>query len=181
MRLAVIVVSMLALTAPLQASNSCLVATEARQHSGSAYLSRHGSADCREVAPSGQRHVRYNQPGIDRAVRRKRGRSGWRQAMSEMLPDDGRVPTPVVLAVSGTAEIGANWLDRWVEIVPVIPPQTQRSPEPAAAETPTASPVLAREPESAGMPHIVVALAFFAFVLIFATVEILLRNDEEKR
>jgi hypothetical protein len=37
------------------------------------------------------------------------------------------------------------------------------------------------EPVSTGMPHFVVILAFFAFLLIFATIEILLRNDEQQK
>jgi hypothetical protein len=31
------------------------------------------------------------------------------------------------------------------------------------------------------MPHIIVVLAFFAFLLIFATIEILFRNDEQQK
>jgi hypothetical protein len=31
------------------------------------------------------------------------------------------------------------------------------------------------------MPHVLVILAFFAFLLIFATFEILLRNDEQHK
>jgi len=88
-----------------------------------------------------------------------------------MLPDEAPVRAPDARAAS------VNWLDRWIDIRQVIPhPRTERQSEPT-----NTSPVLAAEPESGGMPHFVVILAFFAFLLIFATVEILLRNDEQQK
>ena len=93
--------------------------------------------------------------------------------MSEMLPGDAPVQVSDAGAAGGTNS--PSWLDRWIDIAQVVPrSQTERQPEPA-----TASPL--PEPESGGMPHFVVILAFFAFLLIFATIEILLRNDEQQK
>jgi hypothetical protein len=95
--------------------------------------------------------------------------------MSEMLPDDAPARAPDTRRAGDAAS--ANWLDRWIDIAQVAPrPQTERPSEPAMA-----SPALAAESESAGVPHFVVILAFFAFLLIFATIEILLRNDEQQK
>ncbi len=144
--------------------------SEARQHYGSVHLYWHGPDHCWDATPSRHRLVRKNQSNVDREAQRARNHSDWRQAMSEMLPDDAPVRAPDARAAS------VNWLDRWIDIRQVIPrPQAERQSEPT-----TTSPVLAAEPES-GMPHFVVILAFFAFLLIFATIEILLRNDEQQK
>ena len=92
-----------------------------------------------------------------------------------MLPEDGPVQVPDAQIAASAAAFGASWLDRWIDIVPVVP-QLRAESGPAVA-----SPALASEPESGGMPHIVVVLAFFAFLLIFATIEILFRNDEQQK
>ena len=92
--------------------------------------------------------------------------------MSEMRLDDAPVQVSDTGAAGGTA--AANWLDRWIYIAQVVPRvQAERQPESAMAMTP--------EPESSGIPHFVVILAFFAFLLIFATIEILLRNDQQQK
>ena len=85
-----------------------------------------------------------------------------------------RFRSPTRGAAGGAA--AANWLDRWIDITQVVPrPQTERQSEPA-----TASPA-APSPKSGSIPHFVVILAFFAFLLIFATIEIMLRNDERQK
>jgi hypothetical protein len=165
------VVSISALTAPSRGSSSCMSQSEARQHYGSVHLYWHGPDHCWDATPGRHRLVRKNQSDINRGVPPGRNRSDWRQAMSEMLPDEAPVRAPDARAAS------VNWLDRWIDIRQVIPrPRTERQSEPT-----NTSPVLAAEPESGGMPHFVVILAFFAFLLIFATVEILLRNDEQQK
>jgi hypothetical protein len=152
--------------------------SEARQHFGSVHLYWHGPDHCWDATPGRHRVVRKTQPAIDRQAQRARSRSDWRQAMSEMLPDDGAVQAPgVQMAGAAAAVVGANWLDRWIDIAQVVPRvQTERQSVPAIV-----SPVPAPEPESGGMPHVVVVLAFFAFLLIFATIEILFRNDEQQK
>ena len=92
-----------------------------------------------------------------------------------MLPDDGLVQATNARATSGAAS--ANWMDRWIDIAQVVPrTQSERQSEPTMA-----SPVPVPDSESGGLPHFVVVLAFFAFLLIFATIEILFRNDEQQR
>jgi hypothetical protein len=149
---------------------------EARQHFASAHLYWHGPDHCWDATPGRHRVVRKNQPS-DRQVERGRGRSDWRQAMSEMLPGDGPVQAPVAQTAGGAAAAVANWLDRWIDIAQVVPRvQTERPSEPTIA-----SPVPVSDSESGGLPHVVVVLAFFAFLLIFATIEILFRNDEQQK
>jgi hypothetical protein len=171
-----IVASMLALTTPSHSLSSCMSKSEARQHYGSAHLYWHGPDHCWDATPGRHRLVRKNQSNVERKVQRGRDRSDWRQAMSEMRPDDPPVQAPDTRGAGGVAS--ANWLHRWIDIEQVVPRlQTERRPsEPAIA-----APVLAAEPEAGGMPHVVVVLAFFAFLLIFATFEILLRNDEQQK
>jgi hypothetical protein len=151
--------------------------SEARQHYGSVHLYWHGPDHCWDATPGRRRLVRKSQPTIDRQVERARSRSDWRQAMSEMLPDDGPAQAPGVQLAGATATVGANWLDRWIDIVQVTP----RAPAERQSAPATASPAPASESESGGMPHLVVVLAFFAFLLIFATIEILFRNDEQQK
>lgn len=171
---AFIVASISALTVPSQASSSCMSKSEARQHYGSVHIYWHGPDHCWDATPGRHREVRKNQSDIDRQVQRGSRRSDWRQAMSEMLPDDVPAQTSDARGAGSTAS--ASWLDRWIDIVQVVPrAQTERQSEPAMT-----LPVLAAEPESGGTPHVVVVLAFFAFLLIFATIEILLRSDEQQ-
>jgi hypothetical protein len=170
-----IVASISALTTPLHALSSCMSKSEARQHFGSVHLYWHGPDHCWDATPGRHRLVRKNQSNVERQVQRGRDRSDWRQAMSEMRPDDAPVEAPDTRAAGGVAS--ANWLQRWIDIEQVVPRvRTERPSEPTIA-----SPVLAAEPESGGMPRVVVVLAFFAFLLIFATFEILLRRDEQQK
>ena len=175
MRVALIVASVLALTASAQASSSCMSKSEARKHFGSLHLYWHGPDHCWDATPGRHRLVRKNQTNVDQAVQRGRAHSDWRQARSEMLPDDDPIELPGAQIASSWAVAGASWLDRWIDIVPVVP-QLRADSGPAVT-----SPALASEPDSSGMPHFVVVLAFFAFLLIFATIEILFRNDEQQK
>jgi hypothetical protein len=170
---AFIVASLPALTVPLHALSSCMSQSEARQHYGSVHLYWHGPDHCWDATPGRHRIVRKNQSNAGRQAERARHRSDWREAMSEMLPNDASVRVSDAGAAGGAA--ASNWLDRWIDIIQVVPrPHIERQPEPAAASP-------APEPESGSMPHFVVILAFFAFLLIFATIEILLRNDEQQK
>jgi hypothetical protein len=147
--------------------------SEARQHFGSVHLYWHGPDHCWDATPGRHRIISKNQSNAARQAERARHHSSWREAMSEMLPGDTPVQVSDAAAAGGTA--ATSWLDRWIDIAQVVPrPQAERRSEPTIA-----SPV--PEPESGGMPHVVVILAFFAFLLIFATIEILLRNDEQQK
>ena len=167
------VASMVGLTTPSQGSSSCMRQSEARQHYGSVHLYWHGPDHCWDAAPGRHRIVSRHRPNADRQARREIHRTEWREAMSELLPADAPVQVSDAGAAGGAA--ASTWGDRWIDIAQVRPRvQAERQGEPV-----TASPV--PESESAGMPHFVVILAFFAFLLIFATIEILLRNDEQQK
>jgi hypothetical protein len=167
------VASIVVLTKPSQGSGSCMSQSEARQRFGSVHLYWHGPDHCWDATPGRHRIISRNRSNADRQAQRGSHRSDWREAMSEMLPGDAPVRVSDPGAAGGTA--ATNWLDRWIDIIQVVP----RPPAERQGEAATASPV--PEPESAGMPHFVVILAFFAFLLIFATIEILLRNDERQK
>jgi hypothetical protein len=170
---ALLAASVPALTTPSQGSSSCMSQSEARQRFGPVHLYWHGPDHCWDATPGRHRIVRKNRSNDDRQAQRARHRSDWREAMSEMLPNDA----PIQLSDAGAAgaAAAANWLDRWIDIIQVVPrPQIERQAEPATA-------LPAPESESGSMPHFVVILAFFAFLLIFATIEILLRNDEQQK
>ncbi len=174
MRVALTVASVLALTASAQASSSCMSKSEARKHFASLHLYWHGPDHCWDASPGRHRLVRKNQSNVDRQVQRRRPHSDWRQARSEMLTDDG--PVQVAGAqIASAAAVGASWLERWIDIVPVVPQLR------AESESSITLPALASEPESSHIPHFIVVLAFFAFLLIFATIEILFRNDEQHK
>ena len=129
MRVAVIVVSMLVVTTPSEASKSCMSKTEARQHFGS-YIYWHGADHCWDATPTRRHHqIHKVQQKIDqpKIARPKIAQPKWHDSMSEMLPEEP-VQTPWI----------NRWLDiepspivsRWVDIVPVAPPPTIRKPEP---------------------------------------------------
>ena len=169
-----IIASISALTTPSNALNSCMSKSEARQHYGSVHIYWHGPDHCWDATPGRHRLVRKNQSNVDRQAERGSRRSDWRQAMSEMLPDNAPVQAPDVRAAGSAAS--TNWLHRWIDIEQVAPRvRTERPSEPTIA-----SPVLAAEPESGGIPRVVIVLAFFAFLLIFSTFEILLRRNEQQ-
>ena len=130
MRVAVIVVSMLVVTAPSEASKSCMSKTEARQHFGSVHIYWHGEDHCWDATPTRRHHLIHKvQQKIDqpKIARPKIAQPKWHDSMSEMLPEEP-VQTPWI----------NRWLDiepapivsRWVDIVPVAPPPTIRKPEP---------------------------------------------------
>jgi hypothetical protein len=171
-----IIASISALTTPSDALSSCMSKSEARQHYGSVHIYWHGPDHCWDATPGRHRLVRKNQSNVDRQAERESRRSDWRQAMSEMLPDNAPVQAPDARAAGSAAS--TNWLHRWIDIEQVVPRlQTERQSEPTMASALAAEP----ESESGKMPHFVVILAFFAFLLIFATIEILLRNDEQQK
>lgn len=90
-----------------------------------------------------------------------------------MLPDDGLPQNAAAPTMNRAAS--TNWQDRWIEIAQVMP---RSEPERKSAVTLSTA---AAEPEPSNLPHFVVILAFFAFLLIFATIEILFRNNDERQ
>ena len=106
--------------------------SEARQRFGSVHLYWHGPDHCWDATPGRHRIISKNQSNVDRQAQRARHHSGWREAMSEMLPGDAPVEASNAGVASGAA--ATSWLDRWIDIAQVVPrSQTERQPEPATA------------------------------------------------
>jgi hypothetical protein len=133
MRVAVIVVTLLAVASPSLASESCLSMAEARQQFPDLHIYWHGPDHCWDAKPAQRHQIRRaqrrtsvrevlqktDQPKIDQS---EIDQSKWRDAMSAMLPDDGLAQR---FGASGDARqddgtdhaaAGAPWTDRWVDI-----------------------------------------------------------------
>ena len=160
MRVAVIVVSMLVVTSPSEASKSCMSKTEARQHFGSVHIYWHGQDHCLDATPT--RHHQIH------TVQRKTDQPKWHDAMSEMLLDDEPVQTTVQ----------RPWVDRWVDIEPSQLPLAARWVDNVQVAPP---PIIERKPEPIVSPRGVVWLAFIAIVLTIAIIEVLFRGTIYER
>jgi hypothetical protein len=156
MRVAVIVVAMLVVTSPSEASKSCTSKTEARQHFGSVHIYWHGQDHCWDATPT--RHHQIH------TVQRKTDQPNWHDAMSEMLLDDEPVEAP--------------WVDRWVDIEPSQLPLAARWVDNVQVAPP---PIIERKPEPTFSPRGVVWLAFLAIVLTIAIIEVLFRGTIYER
>jgi hypothetical protein len=120
MRAAVMVVLMSVLTAPSEASESCMTKTEARRQFVSVHIYWHGRDHCWDATPK-HRHRQ-----IEKA-QRKLNWPRWQNAMSEMLPDEEPVRAP---SVDRSAAIEPSPIAaRWVDIIQVVPPHVIE-PEP---------------------------------------------------
>jgi hypothetical protein len=160
MRVAVIVVSMLVVTSPSEASKSCMSKTEARQHFGSVHIYWHGQDHCWDATPT--RHHQIH------TVQRKIDQPKWHDAMSQMLLDDEPVQTTVQ----------RPWVDRWVDIEPSQLPLAARWVDNVQVAPP---PIIERKPEPIVSPRRVVWLAFIAIVLTIAIIEVLFRGTIYER
>ena len=143
MRIGVIVVSMLVLTASSEASESCMTKTEARQHFGSVHIYWHGKDHCWDATSTRQHHRIHavRQKTRLHTVQEKNHQPKWHDSMSEMLPDEAPVRTPWV---APEAPVRTPWAapqvdieppqlsmaERWVDIVQVARPRIIRKPEP---------------------------------------------------
>jgi hypothetical protein len=167
MRVAVIVVTMLVVTTPLEASHSCMSKTEARRHFGSAHIYWHGPDHCWDATPTRRDHQIHN------VVQRKIDQPKWPDSMSKMLPDEDPVQT------SAQTSVQMQWVDRWVNIEPSQLPLVARRVDIVQVAPP---PVIAREPEPMASLRAVV-LVFIAIVLTFtiATIEVLFRGTIYER
>ena len=105
MRVAAIVVSMLVVTTPSEASKSCMSKTEARQHFGSMHIYWHGADHCWDATPTRRYHQIHQVHKVQRTIDQpKIAQPKWYESMSEMLPDEEPVQAP--------------WVDRRVDIEP---------------------------------------------------------------
>jgi hypothetical protein len=149
MRVAVIVVLMLVLTTPSEASTSCMTKTEARQHFGSVHIYWHGADHCWDATPTRRNHQIHK-------VQQKIDEPKWHEAMSEILPDEEPVQT--------------LWVDRWVDIEPPqIVPIVARWVDSVQVAPP---PIIERIPEPMVTPRGVVMVIFtialtLAIVVLF--------------
>ena len=113
MRVAVIVLGLVVVSTPSQASWSCMTRAEARQQFPTSHLYWYGRGHCwNAMTPSRRRVVHRVREHFQREAQRGLAEPNnpepkWREAMSEMLPAN-ETPSPSV-----------NWENRWVEIAQV--------------------------------------------------------------
>jgi hypothetical protein len=100
MRVAMVVVFVLMVAAPASASNSCMSQSEARERFSTSHLYWHGPGHCWDATPVRRRSTHAIEQGIDRQVRQQISQSKWRDAMSELKPEE----TPAHLAQSRVSE-----------------------------------------------------------------------------
>jgi hypothetical protein len=155
MRVAVIVVSMLVVTTPSEASKSCMSKTEARQHFGSVHIYWHGADHCWDATPTRPQRKIHN-PKIRNAQHKNEPK--WQNALSEMLPDEKSVRSP--------------WVDRWVDVEPSPLPLVARWVD-IVQIAPT--PAVDRKPEPLITLRSMVWLVFIAIILALVTIEVLFR------
>jgi hypothetical protein len=111
MRVAVIV-ALLVVTTPSEASKSCMSSTEARQHFGSVHIYWHGKGHCWNATPTRRHHrIHKVQKKSDQLKAHDQLRAAHK-ALSKMLVDEEPVQAP--------------WVDRWVDIQPSQPPIAAR-------------------------------------------------------
>ena len=112
MRVAVIVVGLVVVSTPSQASRSCMTQAEARQQLATSHLYWHGSHCWDAMTPSRRGVVPRVRENVQREAQRdalepNNPEPKWRETMPEMLTAN-EAPSPSV-----------NWENRWVEIAQV--------------------------------------------------------------
>jgi hypothetical protein len=123
MRVAVIVVTLLAVTTPADASQSCMSKAEARQHFRSVHIYWHGPNHCWDASsPRHQQAIQARRRTPIHAVQRKSDQPKWRDSMSELLPSDEpaqSLKTQTTLDVDVDNVAAAKpWTERWVDFEP---------------------------------------------------------------
>lgn len=190
MRVAVIVVAIVMVTTPSHASKSCMTMPEARQHFRTAHLYWHGAGHCWDgTAPLHGivRHIRDRGPeqAEQDSQEAKNPAPKWREAMSEMLPDDGASPAPapqIFRPSSWTYDETAaptrlmNWLDRWVDVAQVTPPIVASGKAEPADSLPSGG----RRTDPLVTPTRLL-MAFLALALILALIELLQGTKFDRR
>jgi len=145
MRVAVIVVSMLLVTTPSEASKSCMSKTEARQHFGTGYIYWHGKNHCWDATPPRRYHqIRKVQRQVQREVQRQVDQPKWHESMSKMSANE----EPVQKKMSPNEEaVRTPWVNRWVDIdspeLPIVGRRadiTQPEPLPIRKSDPMVTP-----------------------------------------
>jgi hypothetical protein len=140
-RVAVFVVTVLVVTTPSEASQSCMSKTEARQHFGAVHIYWHPPDHCWDASPTKRRQIPHSVQRtlhkIDQVQQQAEQPKG--QDLMSMASDDEAVrPTLEVDRHASTPWV-ERWVDietsplvaRWVDIAPVAPPPiNERKPEP---------------------------------------------------
>jgi hypothetical protein len=179
MRVAVIVVTMMAATTPSIASQSCMSQAEARKHFASAHIYWHGPNHCWDATAPPHRQIQAREKNLSREVQRRNDRLKWQDSqdsLSPLLPDDGPVRslrTPASWEVNRQEDDGAvtgtPWADRWVELRPSQSPLVAR-PVRVVQLSPT--PVIEQKSAPVVSPQNVLVLAFFAFILTLGSIAV---------
>jgi hypothetical protein len=197
MRVAIIVVAVSLASLPALASPSCMTQSEARQKFPKEHLWWHGSNRCwGATPPSRQRLAQRIKAGktqpvardaeLEAAEEKKPSHSAndtkWRESMSKARPEDLVASTSVASAqaevslappVEAPAPPGANWRERWVDIVQRVPPIVDESgPADLAADARVIEPLVTPTR---------VMLALLVLLLAFGTFELMVRRPGRDR
>lgn len=192
MRVALIVVAVAFVASPSHASPSCMTMAEARAAFPGKHLWWHGPNKCWDATPGRRqlaqriqaRQTQQSQREVQTAGRDRpvevaapeqnkpqnwSHESRWRDAMSRMRPEDDAALQSSARASEAPAAPRVNWRDRWVEVVPRVPPAAIKpgTVELSTAAAPVVEPLLT--------PTRVI-LALLAVLLTLATVEIVFRS-----
>lgn len=183
MRVAVIVVTVMVVTTPSIASESCMSQTEARKHFASSHLYWHGPNHCWDATPPRHRQVQARK-NLIREVERKNDPLKWQDSqdsMSAVLPDDAParpLGTPASWEVDrqedDNAVTGTPWADRWVDIGPRQSPLVAR---PVRVVQLSPAPVVEQKSAPMISPQNAAVLAFLAFMLTLGAIGVLYRED----
>lgn len=192
MRVALIVVAVAFVASPSHASPSCMTMAEARAAFPGKHLWWHGPNKCWDATPGRRqlaqriqaRQTQQSQREVQTAGRDRpvevaapeqnkpqnwSHESRWRDAMSRMRPEDDAALQSSARASEAPAAPRVNWRDRWVEVVPRVPPAAVKpgTVELSTAAAPVVEPLLT--PTRA-------ILALLAVLLTLATVESVFRS-----
>ena len=181
MRVAVIVVAIVVVATPSHASKSCMTMAEARQQFRTAHLYWHGAGHCWDATVPRYGIVHRFREKDRQQVEQdnqeaKNPAPKWREAMSEMLPNDGAssssaqiLPRPFwAYDESEAPAAGVNWLDRWVDVAQVMPAFVASG----KAEPADALPATGRRVDPLVTPTRLL-MAFLALALMLAIIELL--------
>jgi len=135
------------------------------QHYVSLHIYWHGPIIAGTPTPGQHRQVLKNQSNFNRQVSENAVRSGGVSHVGNAT-DDPPVQAPAARAAGSAAS--TNWLHRWVDIEQVVPaPKPNGSPNPRGVGSCSRARIRIRQ----DCRTLSSSLAFFAFLLIFATIE----------
>jgi hypothetical protein len=183
-RAAVFVVAVVMVTTPSHASKSCMTQGEARAQFPTTHLYWHGSNHCWDATAPRHRLVHRIKPSANREAEAddeepKKSEPKWRNAMSEMLPEEASAGEPVfrtapqtVWAYDDSAAPAplTSWLDRWVDIAQIAPADVF-----ARKAEPTEPLLTAGQKVEPLVTPARVIFAFLALVLTILVIEFLFR------